>query len=57
MKTKDEIVANWLPRYTGEKLDQFGSHILLTNFSNYVTMFAEWNNDKSDKYHDQCPRW
>ncbi|CAL1520389.1 AMP nucleosidase [Chitinophaga sp. MM2321] len=43
MKTKEEIVANWLPRYTGEKLNQFGSHILLTNFSNYVTMFAEWN--------------
>lgn len=44
MKTKEEIVANWLPRYTGEKLEHFGSHILLTNFSNYVTMFAEWNN-------------
>ncbi|SEA97501.1 AMP nucleosidase [Chitinophaga terrae (ex Kim and Jung 2007)] len=43
MKTKAEIVANWLPRYTGEKLENFGSHILLTNFSNYVTMFAEWN--------------
>ena len=43
MKTKEEIVANWLPRYTGEKLSNFGSHILLTNFSNYVTMFAEWN--------------
>jgi AMP nucleosidase len=43
MKTKEEIVANWLPRYTGEKLNNFGSHILLTNFSNYVTMFAEWN--------------
>ena len=43
MKTKEEIVANWLPRYTGEKLENFGSHILLTNFSNYVTSFAEWN--------------
>ncbi|RPD38977.1 AMP nucleosidase [Chitinophaga barathri] len=46
MKTKEEIVANWLPRYTGEKLENFGSHILLTNFSNYVTMFAKWNNAK-----------
>ena len=44
MKTKEEIVKNWLPRYTGEKLENFGQYILLTNFSNYVTMFAEWNN-------------
>jgi AMP nucleosidase len=44
MKTKEEIVANWLPRYTGQKLEDFGSHILLTNFSNYVKLFAEWNN-------------
>jgi len=44
MKTKDEIVKNWLPRYTGESLDNFGEYILLTNFSNYVNMFAEWNN-------------
>ncbi len=40
MKTKDEIVKNWLPRYTGEKLENFGQYILLTNFSNYVSMFA-----------------
>lgn len=44
MKTKEEIVANWLPRYTGQALDQFGEYILLTNFGNYVNMFAEWNN-------------
>lgn len=43
MKTKEEIVNNWLPRYTGEKLENFGKYILLTNFSNYVKMFAEWN--------------
>jgi AMP nucleosidase len=40
MKTKKEIVENWLPRYTGEKLENFGKYILLTNFSNYVKMFA-----------------
>lgn len=40
MKTKDEIVKNWLPRYTGEKLENFGKFILLTNFSNYVKMFS-----------------
>src|SRR5579875_3052845 len=46
MKTRQEIVNNWLPRYTGEKLDNFGNYILLTNFSNYVHLFAEWNNTK-----------
>lgn len=44
MKTKDEIVKNWLPRYTGQPLSSFGKYVLLTNFSNYVRMFAEWNN-------------
>jgi AMP nucleosidase len=41
MKTKEEIVKNWLPRYTGTPLDEFGEYILLTNFINYVHMFAE----------------
>ncbi len=40
MKTKAEIVDNWLPRYTGTGLDQFGEYILLTNFSDYVEMFS-----------------
>ena len=44
MKTKKEIVENWLPRYTGQPLNQFGEYILLTNFDNYVHLFAEWNN-------------
>ena len=44
MKTKEEIVRNWLPRYTGEKLENFGKYLLLTNFSNYVQLFANWNN-------------
>ena len=43
MRTKQDIVTNWLPRYTGMQLDDFGSHILLTNFSNYLEKFAEWN--------------
>src|ERR1700733_15134676 len=43
MKSKEEIVQNWLPRYTGQKLEEFGEYILLTNFSNYVTLFAEWH--------------
>ena len=40
MKTKQEIVDNWLPRYTGTKIEDFGEYILLTNFINYVEMFA-----------------
>lgn len=43
MKSKQEIVENWLPRYTGEKLENFGEYILLCNFKNYVNMFAEWH--------------
>ncbi len=43
MKSKEEIVANWLPRYTGTPLEAFGKYILLTNFTNYVKMFADWN--------------
>lgn len=44
MKTKSDIVNNWLPRYTGERLGNFGKYVLLTNFSNYVKLFAQWNN-------------
>ena len=36
MITKKEIVSNWLPRYTGVDLEDFGQYILLTNFSDYV---------------------
>ena len=43
MKTKEEIVKNWLTRYTGTALKDFGKYILLTNFQNYVDMFAEIN--------------
>jgi AMP nucleosidase len=41
MTTKDEIVRDWLPRYTGVPLTDFGEYILLTNFHNYVEMFAQ----------------
>ena len=41
MKTKSEIVDNWLVRYTGIELDSFGEYILLTNFDKYVEVFAE----------------
>ena len=41
MKTKLEIAKNWLPRYTGTQIDEFGDYTLLTNFHNYVERFAE----------------
>ena len=42
MQEKQEIVRDWLPRYTGTPLEEFGEHILLTNFGDYVNRFAEW---------------
>jgi AMP nucleosidase len=44
MKTRREIVENWLPRYTGTALNKFGEYILLTNFDAYVELFAKWHN-------------
>ncbi|TXB66611.1 AMP nucleosidase [Vicingus serpentipes] len=41
MTSKEEIVKNWLPRYTGTALEDFGKYILLTNFNNYVDFFAQ----------------
>jgi AMP nucleosidase len=40
MRTKEEIVANWLPRYTGTPAGAFGQYVLLTNFGHYVEIFA-----------------
>lgn len=44
MKTKEEIVNNWLPRYTGIPLENFTQHILLTNFHHYLELFSKWYN-------------
>ncbi len=41
LKTRQDIVENWLPRYTGVPLDEFGDYILLTNFQRYVKLFAQ----------------
>lgn len=53
MKTKREIVENWLQRYTGRPLEGFPKYVLLTNFMNYVEMFAEENN--VDIVHSNMP--
>ncbi len=41
MKTKLDIAKNWLPRYTGTHVDEFGDYLLITNFQNYLEKFAE----------------
>ena len=41
MTTKEEIIDDWLVRYTKMPLENFGKHILLTNFNNYVDMFCQ----------------
>lgn len=46
MNSRQEIVENWLPRYTGQELTDFGQYILLCNFENYVTQFARLHNVK-----------
>ena len=45
LKTKEAIVTNWLPRYTGRPLADFGQYIILTNFSKYIQLFSLWNDN------------
>lgn len=46
MTSRTAIVENWLPRYTGTPLEEFGDYILLTNFNQYVKLFAQWHRVK-----------
>ncbi len=55
MKTKEDIVKDWLPRYTSTELDNFGKHILLTNFQNYLELFADWHNVEINDPQAQMP--
>ena len=41
MVSKIDLAKNWLPRYTGMPLDEFGDYVLLTNFRTYVNRFAQ----------------
>jgi AMP nucleosidase len=43
MKTKADIVTNWLPRYTGTPAKDFSKYVLLVNFTDYVRRFAKWH--------------
>ena len=55
MKTKQEIVMDWLPRYTDTRLEDFGKHILLVNFDDYLHMFADWFNAPIRGLHKPMP--
>lgn len=44
MVTKEEIVKDWLPRYTGTPLEGFGEYIILVNFHKYLDIFSKENN-------------
>lgn len=54
MFTREKIVNDWLPRYTGMELDEFGEYILLANFSQYVHTFARIHNVEIKKKNMQC---
>ena len=40
-KDRLTITKDWLPRYTGMEIDEFGDYVLLTNFAEYISRFAE----------------
>ena len=43
MKTKKDIVKDWITRYSGIKIKSFGKFVILTNFQKYVDEFAKIN--------------
>ena len=45
LKTREQIVYDWLPRYTGRPLEEFSRYIILTNFSKYIHLFSEWHDN------------
>lgn len=53
MKTKEEIVKNWLPRYTGVQLEEISQHILLVNFHQYIELFSSLHNNAEIKGQDK----
>jgi len=55
MKTKEEIVTNWLPRYTGIPLAEISKYILLVNFENYLHLFADMHGVSIRGYEKPMP--
>ena len=46
MKTKEEIVKNWLPQIYRRKIRKFWRLYFTHQFCNYVEMFAKWHKVK-----------
>ena len=55
MKTKKDIVKDWITRYSGIKITAFEKFILLTNFQKYVDEFAKINNVNVDGLDKHMP--
>ena len=55
MKTKQEIVKDWITRYAGVEISDFGEYILLTNFQKYVDEFASLNGASVDGLDKNMP--
>lgn len=55
MDSKERIVENWLPRYTGVALEDFGRYILLVNFQAYVNDFARMKGVEVDGANKAMP--
>ena len=55
MKNKDEIVKNWLPRYTGIEIEDMSDYVLLTNFQHYLNEFASINQCKINGFDKAMP--
>ncbi len=53
MVTKLQIAVDWLTRYTGMPLDEFGNWVLLTNFRDYLNRFSRQFG--CEIYGDDCP--
>ncbi|MGE0683592.1 MAG: AMP nucleosidase [Candidatus Binatia bacterium] len=41
LSERERIAREWLPRYTGMRLNEFGDYILLMNFRHYLHRFAQ----------------
>ena len=54
MKEKRDIVENWLPRYTGTPLAEFGENVLRTNFDYCAEWFAKWHGGLVKCVDDRC---
>ncbi len=55
MNTKQEIVKDWLPRYTGMPIENFSDYIILVNFKHYIKQFCELTGAKRNEERVSMP--